>query len=135
MPWWGQLIIAFTGLVLVMVILKFTFAILLKARLIPLILYTVCTLLFYQYSTWGKENEQILFIIFIAILSLTALSWIVPLLKNIHEEHSMKRLMSSQLDLAKKMNIPLSSVTYDSEGMLIDKESREPVFITADDKI
>lgn len=116
------------SLMLVLFILSFVFRVAGKLRLtLPLI----CLLLFSTVlNKWASENETLSFIILFALLGLTALSWVVSLVKAIQRRRDEKYFeddVTWQIRRAREMGIPLDHILFNERGDLLDPRTREPV--------
>ena len=111
-----------------LLILSFIFKVAGKIRLtIPIL----CLLLFSTIlNKWAGENETLAFIILFSLFSLTVLSWIVSLIKEIRRKRSEKYIeddVAWQIRRAREMGVPLDKIQFNEHGDLLDPRTGMPV--------
>ena len=134
MPIWGQLLIVFGGvilaLVLIQLLLPIVIKVVVKSRLLPLGFYCLVAWVSTFLTAWTAEHEPLVRFGFYIIAGLTALSWLVSLVKVIlakRSERDMESYVARQLSLARKLNIPADKVTISEDGTVLDAQTDQPI--------
>jgi len=134
MPIWGQLLIVFGGLILALVLIQLLLPIvikvIIKSRLLPLGFYWFVAWVSTFLADWTAENEPLVRFGFYIIAGLTALSWLVSLVKVILDKRSERDVESyivRQLSLARQLDIPVDKVTINEDGTVLDAETGDPL--------
>jgi len=134
MPIWGQLLIVFGGvilaLVLIQLLLPIVIKVVVKSRLLPLGFYCLVAWVSTFLTDWTAEHEPLVRLGFYIIAGLTALSWLVSLVKVIlakRSERDMESYVARQLSLARKLNIPADKVTISEDGTVLDAQTDQPI--------
>ncbi|NBJ16993.1 MAG: hypothetical protein FNP40_15840 [Dehalobacter sp. 4CP] len=101
-----------------------------KLRLgIPLI-YLLIAVVSTFFTRWTTEHEQLVLMGLYIVIGLTALSWIISLIKTIRRRRDEKYLeddVAWQIQRAREMGIPLDKIQFNGQGDLLDPRTGEPV--------
>jgi len=134
MPIWGQLLIVFGGLILALVLIQLLLPIvikvIIKSRLLPLGFYCLVAWVSTFLTDWTVEHEPLVRLGFHVIAGLTALSWLVSLVKvilNKRSERDVESYIARQLSLARQLDIPADKVTINEDGTVLDAETGDPL--------
>jgi len=109
-------------------ILSFIFKVAGKLRLtVPLLFLLLFSTVL---NNWARENETLAFIILFSLLGLTALSWIVSLIKTIRRRRDEKHFeddVAWQIQRAREMGVPIDKIRFNEHGDLLDPTTDQPV--------
>lgn len=113
-----------------LLILSLIFRVAGKLRLgIPLI-YLLAAVVSTFFTQWTTEHEPLVLMGLYIVIGLTALSWIVSLIKAIRRRRDEKHFeddVAWQIRRAREMGVPLDKVQFNEQGDLLDPRTGEPV--------
>jgi len=113
-----------------LLILSFIFKAAGKLRLgIPLI-YLLIAVISTFFTRWTTEHESLVLMGLYILMGLTALSWIVSLIKTIRRKRDEKFFeddVSWQIRRAREMGVPLDKIQFNEHGDLLDPRTGKPV--------
>lgn len=98
-----QFLLLLLVLMLIPVVLKLTLRLLVKLHLLPLILYLLMTRFFFP--GWAAAHEVLSIGLLAAIATGTLAVWIAPLIRHFWEEHRIRKVLLSQVQLAREQGL------------------------------
>lgn len=132
MPWWGQILIVLSAVIIgsavAVVLLRFGVKALVKARLVPTALYCLVAWVSTFITGWAKMHMSLVIFGFCAILGLTIISWIVTLVKHIRYNRFVEEDIALQIKDAR--NRGFTHIGFDENGNLLDPTTGDPVDCT-----
>ena len=101
-----------------------------KLRLtLPLIYFLTATISTF-FTDWTTKNESKVLLGLYILIGLVVMSWIYSLIKKIKNLRSNSYeddFISWQIQRAKKLGVPLNSITFDERNNLIDPRTGKPI--------
>lgn len=112
-------------------ILSLIFKIAGKTKLtIPLVYFLVAVISTF-FTDWTTRHEKGILIGFFILVFLSVISWIVSLIHHIQDKRELDFIEEDtlwQINKARERGIDVDTVTFDSNGTLINPETGEPLF-------
>ena len=112
-------------------ILSIIFKIAGKARLTLPLLYFLIAGFSTLFTDWVTLHENIVWIGFVVVLFLSITSWIVSLIHFIQDKRELNLIEEDtlwQITKARERGINVDTITFDSNGSLINPETGKPLF-------
>ncbi|MEG6521394.1 hypothetical protein [Desulfotomaculum sp. 1211_IL3151] len=113
-----------------LLILSFIFRVAGKLRLGISLIYVLVAVVSTFFTRWTTEHESLVLMGLYIIIGLTALSWIVSLIKAIQRRRDEKYFeddVAWQIRRAREMGLPLEKVQFNEQGDLLDPRTGKPV--------